>query len=118
MVPSAPGIVPSYSVFHTLIELWARRAGKGLDVLNNVQEYRIKAEVRAGELLREMDKNKGVRLGGNKRLPPDGATKLKDVGVTKSQSSRWQAQASVPKAERERWIAETKAVKRSPQANG
>lgn len=46
-----------------------------------------------------MEKNKGARnqfagrdrSGGSKKRPPDNATpKLSDLGVTKSQSSRWQ----------------------------
>jgi hypothetical protein len=61
------------------------------------------AEMRAGELLAEMEKNKGARsqshpkTGGSKKLPPvkDSTPKLTDLGISKSQSSRWQRLASL-----------------------
>jgi len=55
------------------------------------------AETRGGELLAEMEKNKGSRghgrpgLGGSDARPPkDETPKLSDLGVAESQSSRWQ----------------------------
>jgi hypothetical protein len=56
----------------------------------------MRAEIRAGELLAESEKNKGTRgqlrgdvpVGGSAPLPPTDATpKLSDLGVTKTQSS-------------------------------
>jgi hypothetical protein len=64
----------------------------------------MRAERRAGELLREIEKNKGARgqlrgrdsSGGRKRQPPEDTTpKLSDLKVTKSQSSRWQRLAAM-----------------------
>jgi hypothetical protein len=55
----------------------------------------MRAEIRAGELLREMEKNKGSRGTGSNQhqvrsskesAPP----KLSDLGVFHTQSSRWQ----------------------------
>ena len=37
-----------------------------------------------------MEKNKGVRLGGDTMSPPDNTPKLKDLGIHKKQSQRWQ----------------------------
>jgi hypothetical protein len=60
-------------------------------------DIRLRAEIRAGELLREMDKNKGARgqlqgrgsSGGRKKKPPEDKTpKLSDLGVSNTQSSR------------------------------
>jgi hypothetical protein len=59
----------------------------------------MRAEIRAGELLREMEKNKGGVPGktGRKGQPVlDKTPKLSDLGVTKDQSSRWQKLAALP----------------------
>lgn len=99
------------------VAVYAKRAGESLELVNEAQEIRIRAERRAGDLLKAMEKNKGTRLGGNKSLPPDSKAKLSDVGVTKSQSSRWQAQASVPEKEFEKWAGETRAKGQELSAN-
>lgn len=61
---------------------------------------------RAGEMLREMEKNRGSRaqlkgdvpVGGRAPKPPtDAAPKLSDLGVSKSQSSKWQRLAARPR---------------------
>jgi hypothetical protein len=61
----------------------------------------MRAEIRAGELLREMEKNKGSRRTGSNQhqvrsskesAPP----KLSDLGVFHTQSSRWQKLAALP----------------------
>ncbi len=38
------------------------------------------------------------------------APSLEDIGVTKAQSSRWQAEASLPEEDFEKYIEETKAA--------
>jgi hypothetical protein len=71
----------------------------------------MRAERRAGELLREMEKNKGAKPGktGRKARPAlDTRPKLADIGVTKTQSSRWQkladkAPAAAMVATRDYW---------------
>jgi hypothetical protein len=76
-------------------------------------EIRIRAERRAGELLREM-KARGERqkrgdnpLGVNSRetrlLNP--TPTLSDLGITRDQSSKWQQLAAVPAEEFERAVA-------------
>jgi hypothetical protein len=59
----------------------------------------MRAEIKAGKLLAEIEKNKGTRgqtRRGRKVLPPQDATpKLADLGVSKTQSSRWQALAEL-----------------------
>jgi hypothetical protein len=63
-------------------------------------EIRMRAERRAGELLREMEKNKGSRGTGSNQhqvrsLAETAPPKLSDLGVTKTQSSRWQKLAAL-----------------------
>jgi hypothetical protein len=61
----------------------------------------MRAEIRADELLREMEKKQGHarcrrrqvgrKTSGRKTTPPvDAAPNLADLGITKTQSSRWQ----------------------------
>jgi hypothetical protein len=66
-----------------------------------------------GELLAQMDKNKGARsqshpkTGGNSKRPPvkDTTPKLSDLGVSKHQSSRWQKLADLPNKEFDAHVA-------------
>lgn len=94
------------------IRLYAKQAGLGLEMVNDAAEIKIRAERRAGELLKETEKNTGTRLGGNVVLPPDDRPTLEDMGVTKMQSSRWQTMAEVPEEQFEQFVAETKADKK------
>jgi len=76
---------------------------------NQCAEIKIRAERRAGELLKEREKNKGamgnpggrgakiVQSHDETAQPP----KLSDLGISKSQSSRWQTMVSVPYYEAE-----------------
>ena len=63
--------------------------------------------IKAGELLRAMDKNPGARAG---KTRSHDATAIPDtldgLGITKSDSSRWQRIASVPEKLREAYKAE------------
>ena len=75
----------------------ARQAKAGMEAENAAAEVRLRAERRAGELLAEMPKQTGgdamrARSHDATEVPP----KLADIGVTKSQSSRYQHVAAVP----------------------
>lgn len=68
-------------------------------------EIRIRAERRAGEILRDMEKAKGgdiagasrPKIAGNTPLPSNDSPKtLADLGINKMQSSRYQALANIP----------------------
>lgn len=73
---------------------YARKAQLGLEAQNHAAEIKLKAERKAGELLAKMEKNRGGRGKGT-------ADTLSAVlGTTRtraqSQSSRWQAIATLP----------------------
>lgn len=85
-------------------EVWAQRAKLGTEQVNLAAAARLWAERRAGELLREMPKNGGTRLGGDKVLPPDDTATLADLGISKHESSRWQKLAEIPEPDFEQAI--------------
>lgn len=68
-------------------------------------EIRVRAERRCGELLAEMEKAKGApgpgrgKAGSTVRPPFTDAPTLADLGISKTQSSRWQQLAEVPEEE-------------------
>jgi hypothetical protein len=63
-------------------------------------EIRLRAERKAGKILAVTEKAKGNRndgqFGGRAALPPKDTKTLAELGVTKDQSSKWQALAAVP----------------------
>jgi N6-adenosine-specific RNA methylase IME4 len=83
------------------IQVYAHQA-KDRSLIEDATEIRLRAERRAGELLVEMAKNKGAAGGGIKDgprgrvvRPRDISPRLSDVGITKSQSSKWQRLAGL-----------------------
>lgn len=80
------------------MRVYAKQAKLGLAAQNHAAEIKIRAERRAGELLKEMDKHEGGRPSGktsNIALPVSPPT-LSEIGISKMQSSRWQDIASIP----------------------
>jgi hypothetical protein len=76
---------------------YARQA-KDAELLRDATEIRLRAERRAGELLTETPK--ALPRGSNQhedrsRIATDPPT-LADLGVTKTQSSKWQKLAALP----------------------
>ncbi len=61
-------------------------------------EIKVRAERKAGVLLKDMEMNKGNQFESETRRSHDvtAAPKLSDIGVDKSQSSRWQKMADIP----------------------
>jgi len=93
------------------LRLYAKQAGLGLEMQNTCAEIKLQAERRAGGMLAETEKNPGTVLGGNIVQPPSDIPKLADLGLSKTQSSRWQLEARVPEGEFEAWVAEVKGAK-------
>src|SRR6266567_4041064 len=95
------------------MQVYARQA-KDTELIGYAAEIRLRAERRAGELLAGMEKAKGARGNPNGRgakivrSPGDTAQQpptLKELGISKSQSSRWQQLADLPEPVFESYIA-------------
>ena len=90
------------------VQVYASQA-KDMELIHRATDIRLRAEIRAGELLREM-KERGERQGlgqvekGSGPLP----LKLSDLAISKTQSSRWQRLAALPQAQQERRIESAK----------
>ena len=91
--------------------VYARQARLGLEAQNDAAEIKLRAERRAGELLAAMAKHPAGRPSENRShaatdfLPP----RLEDLGISKGQSSRWQAIALVPDPVFEAHIVQTRS---------
>jgi hypothetical protein len=72
-------------------------------------EIKVRAERKAGQMLAEMPKNEG-ELNNSSWSHAATTTKLSDIGINKSQSSRWQKLAAVPDDQFEQSIAAAKEV--------
>ena len=69
---------------------------RNTDAERKASEIRIRAERRAGQLLIEMKKNGQRDAGGRGKIESRSTTQLKDIGITRDQSSKWQQLAEVP----------------------
>lgn len=84
---------------------YCKQAGESLAMQNDIAEIKLRAERKAGELLKEM----GPQHGGDRKSKSkshDGT--LKKLGINKNQSARWQQEAAVSEKEFERHVAEVK----------
>ena len=70
-------------------------------------EIRLRAERKAGQLLTERDRTKGVRMSGGSIVQPpeNGPPTLADLGITGRQSMDWQRLAAVAEEEFEAALA-------------
>ena len=79
-----------------------RQAKESPEVIKKAEEIKLRAERRAGELMKETPKAKG----GNPNLSNDtrGCETLEDMGISHDQSSKWQKIASIPEEKFENYI--------------
>lgn len=80
---------------------YAKQA-KDTELIGYATEIRLRAERRAGQMLRDAEKASGGQIGGRKTKdgrrsrPSNPPPTLKQIGVTKTQSSKWQNLAALP----------------------
>lgn len=90
-------------------QVYARQA-QDYEMLNNATEIRERAERRAGEVLIEMreqgERHNGQPAKGSRVATPTAQPKLADIGISKTQSSRYQAKAKMPEETFEQHVAE------------
>jgi hypothetical protein len=99
------------------VRLYMRQRDRSLEAQNAAAEIKLWAERRAGELLREMPKNKGSR-GKGVSLHDASTPRLSDLGIDQTESHRWQQIASLPERDFQRHIDETKAAEKDLTTNG
>ena len=75
------------------LRLFAKQAQRSFEIQNRCAEIKLMAERKAGLMLIEQDKNKGAAAPSEVR---EDIPRLKDLGISYSQSSRWQAIAGIP----------------------
>ncbi len=78
---------------------YARQSGD-VQLQNWAAEIRVRAAVRAGELLREMKERGEVSKGQGEKLRSQRTTLLPDLGITRDQSSKHTFPGEVPRSGR------------------
>lgn len=96
------------------VRCYARSAALGLQAQNHAAEVKIQAERKAGKMLHDL------RLRGGSRKPNDHRYQLKlaDIGISQTQSKRWQKEASVPTEVFLQFIASTNEAGRELTTKG
>lgn len=88
-----------------------KQAKESPEVIRKAEEIKLRAERRAGELLKETQKNKGGKPNLSK--PTTGILTLENLGVTRDQSSKWQKIASIPEDKFETYLSVQKELSTS-----
>lgn len=91
------------------MRMYAKQAGETLEVQNQIAEIKIRAERKAGELIKEMPKAKNQNSATNTLL---------EAGISHIQSSRWQTVAEIPEVEFEEHIKSVNEKKEELTTSG
>ena len=95
-----------------------KQAKESPEVIRKAEEIKLRAERRAGELLKETPKAKG---GGDVRNHMSNATTgeitLSDMGISRDQSSKWQTIANIPKEKFENFLSVQKELSTAGMLN-
>lgn len=98
------------------LRAYLKQQGQSLEMQNTCAEIKLRAERRAGELLKDMPKNGGTKgqLNGKSSsgtptmVVPESTPKLSELGISWNESSRFQSIATLPDEIFEQEIAEQK----------
>ena len=97
------------------LRAYAKQAGESLEMQNMIAEIKIRAERKAGELLKEQIPHEGGRPEKQSNdttvFEIEQSKTLKEIGISRDQSSTWQKIANIPEEKFEKHIAETKDSK-------
>jgi N6-adenosine-specific RNA methylase IME4 len=91
--------------------VYAKRVGAALPVINRACALKLEAERKAGEILAGMEMHGRPKKGSN-------AQPLSDIGITKTQSSRWQRAAKVPEDAFREYIESADVTEREITTSG
>lgn len=93
------------------LRTYMRQSGESVEMQNHCAEIKIRAERRVGELLRGTEKDKGGgdrRSNHQSRRATGDIPTLSDAGITKTQSSRFQQLADVPRKKFDQAVEDAK----------
>ena len=88
-----------------------KQAKESPEVIRKAEEIKLRAERRAGELLKETPKAKGNQYSANSQAVSE--QKLSDMGITYNQSSKWQKIANIPEEKFENYLEVEKELSTS-----
>ena len=86
---------------------YAKAANMGLELQNQAAEFKLRAERKAGMQLAKMR----LRGGDRKSTRSTQRLSLDDLGISPSQSKRWQLVATLSKREFEQYVAHKRSAK-------
>jgi N6-adenosine-specific RNA methylase IME4 len=90
------------------VALYLRSRNASIESQNDAAEIRMRAERRLGQLTAELDKHPGGRPGKT-RDNASPVLSLRELGIDKDKSKKWQALAAVPDKKFESYVETTRA---------
>ena len=96
------------------IRHYAKAVAMGLEVQNEAAEVKLRCERQAGEILTELHFQGGDHKSNNR----DHRVTLEDLGISGSQSSRWQRESSVPEEDYLRYVKQANEESRELTSRG
>lgn len=99
------------------MRLYCKQARHSLEMQNQCAEIKLRAERRAGEMLKESELNRGGRPK-NHSHDESGFPRLRDLGIDSNKSSRWQTISEIPDKAFEDYIQTTKSKEKELTSSG